>query len=84
MMAKDAFPASGAQVNHDVIVNTSLDPLVHVTRVYSTLEDGMYGVGQDIPVTIAFSAPVGWFVGSGRGGGVVCQFRLRFDDGNGI
>lgn len=47
-----------AQVNHDVVVDTSLDPSVYVTRVYTTLEDGAYGVGEEIPITVVFSAPV--------------------------
>ncbi|CAM9102436.1 unnamed protein product [Scytosiphon promiscuus] len=45
-------------VDHDVVVDTSLDPSVSVTRVYTAVEDGSYGVGADIPVTVVFSAPV--------------------------
>ena len=51
-------PARRAQVNHDVVVDTSLDPSVYVTRVYTTLEDGAYGVGEEIPIIVVFSAPV--------------------------
>lgn len=53
------FLVLGAQVNHDVVVDTSSDPAVYITSVYTTLEDGTYGVGHEIPVTVMFSAPVG-------------------------
>ena len=43
------------QVNHDVVIDTSLDPSVYVTRVYTTLEDGAYGVGEEIPIILVFS-----------------------------
>lgn len=46
------------QVNHDVAVDTSSDPSVYITRVYSAMEDGAYGVGEAILVTVVFSAPV--------------------------
>lgn len=40
------------------MVDTSLDPSVPVTRVYTAMEDGSYGVGEAIAVTVVFSAPV--------------------------
>lgn len=46
------------QVNHDVVVDTSSDPDVNITRVYTSMENGTYGVGEDILVTVVFSAPV--------------------------
>ena len=46
------------QVDHDVVVDTSSDNSVYVTSVYSTMEDGVYGVGEEIFVTVVFSAPV--------------------------
>lgn len=46
------------QVNHDVVLDTSSDPEVRVVRVYTTLEGGVYGVGQEIPISVVFSAPV--------------------------
>lgn len=46
------------QVSHDVVIDTSLDPAVYVTSVYTTMEDGTYGVGEEILVTVVFSAPV--------------------------
>lgn len=39
-------------------VDTSSDDSVHITRVYTDMEDGAYGVGEDILVTVVFSAPV--------------------------
>ncbi len=56
-----AMCLSFSQVNHDVVVDTSSDSLVEVTSVYSTMGDGTYGVGEEIFVTVVFSAPVrGW------------------------
>lgn len=46
------------QTYHDVVIDTSSDPAVEVTKVYTTLADGAYGVGQEIPITVVFSAPV--------------------------
>ncbi|CAM9243696.1 unnamed protein product, partial [Ectocarpus sp. 8 AP-2014] len=45
-------------VNHDVTVDTSSDASVHITRVYTDMEDGAYGVGEELLVTVVFSAPV--------------------------
>lgn len=45
-------------MSHDVVIDTSLDPPVYISRVYTILENGTYGVGQEIPVTVVFSAPV--------------------------
>ncbi|CAM9774726.1 unnamed protein product, partial [Discosporangium mesarthrocarpum] len=44
--------------NHDVTVDTSSDPVVSVTDVHTTLAGGTYGVGQEIPITVVFSAPL--------------------------
>lgn len=41
-----------------MVVDTSLDPEVLITRVYTTMEDGTYGVGEEILITVVFSAPV--------------------------
>lgn len=46
------------QVNHGVVVDTSLDPEVYITTVYTAMENGTYGVGEEILVTVVFSAPV--------------------------
>lgn len=46
------------QVNHDVVIDTSSDSDVYITGVYTTMVDGTYGVGEDILVTVVFSAPV--------------------------
>lgn len=46
------------QVNHDVVIDTSLDPAVSITSVYTEMADGTYGVGEEILVTVVFSAPV--------------------------
>lgn len=54
----DTFNNCHPQVDHDVVIDTSLDPSVSVTRVYTAMEDGLYGVGEDILVTVVFSAPV--------------------------
>lgn len=40
------------------MVDTSSDAPVHITRVHTEMEDGAYGVGEDILVTVVFSAPV--------------------------
>lgn len=40
------------------MIDTSLDPVVTIIRVYTTLEDGVYGVGEDILLIVVFSAPV--------------------------
>lgn len=52
------FLAMSAQVNHDVVVDTSLDASVYITRVFTTMEDAAYGVGHEILITVVFSAPV--------------------------
>lgn len=46
-----------------MVINTTADPSVYITRVYSTLEDGTYGVGEEIPVVVVFSAPVRSVIG---------------------
>lgn len=63
VMNMERRPTGTPQVNHDVVIDTSEDPPVHVTRIYTTLDDGAYGVGQKIPVTVVFSAPVSHMYG---------------------
>lgn len=51
-------------MNHDVVVNTSADPEVGIEEVFTSMEDGVYGVGQDVPITVVFTAPVSlWLSG---------------------
>lgn len=40
------------------MVDTSSDPAVSITRVYTAMEDGTYGVGEEVFITVVFSAPV--------------------------
>eukprot|EP00752_Nemacystus_decipiens_P003960 g3626.t1 len=67
-------------VNHDVVIDTSLDPDVYITSVYTTMEDGTYGVGQEILVTAVFSAPV---YADATGGGTVAP-NLYLDGTRGV
>lgn len=43
------------------MIDTSLDPDVYITGVYTTMDDGTYGVGEEILVTVVFSAPVSYY-----------------------
>lgn len=65
-VAVGTFVRSSNQVNHAVAVDTSLDPPVYITRVYTAMEDGAYGVGEAILVTVVFSAPVNFLLNCRR------------------